>query len=158
MDFAQEMRDIRGCANGVCLRMLLYTIRRQEENGHACWACTTAVGIGVNARAPANSQCESDKREKKIGFRSCSAPPACPHLRAKQVAPIGMEEFQIFYEIKSRRSVPFVRPDIVMRAVCEDPLACRGRLNWTTVYLRSRKDIQYCYFRARGVALLYADY
>jgi hypothetical protein len=30
-----------------------------------------------------------------------------------------MEEFQIFYEIKSRRSAPFVFPDIVMRAVCE---------------------------------------
>jgi hypothetical protein len=40
-----------------------------------------------------------------------------------------MEKFQIFYEIKSRRSTPFVYPDIVMRAVCEDPLTLsrRGR-------------------------------
>jgi hypothetical protein len=83
--------------------------RRQEENGHAPGHARPR-GIGVNARAPANSQCESEKK-KKIGFRSCSAPPACPHLRAKQVAPIGMEEFQIFYEIKSRRSAPFCLPE-----------------------------------------------
>jgi hypothetical protein len=69
------------------------------------------------------------KAKKKIEFRSYSALPACPHLRAKEVAPTGMEEFQIFYEIKSRRSTPFVYPDIVMRAVCEDPLTLsrRGR-------------------------------
>jgi hypothetical protein len=63
--------------------------------------------------------------------------PACLHLRAKEVAPIGMEEFQIFYEIKSRRSAPFCLPGYsrARSPACEDPfkLTCRGRLNWSTV-------------------------
>ena len=108
------MRDIRDYANGVCLP------RQQRQQRE--WACRARGGIGVYARAPANSQCEKKKdiKIKKIEFRSCSTLPACPYLHC-------MEKFQIFHEIKSRRSAPFVSPgySYVRECVCavfEDPL------------------------------------